>query len=436
MKLLKTITLVLALLLLTAPVLFAQGEAEQTGSTSEQVTVRFLVPRWASTQDVRVERQVAFQSVIDSFEAQYPNVKVQEVVSSASSYDMDVVNQTIDETVEVVWINNPLYPTLQEQGRFADLSDYLTEKDRQDFFSWTTEALESVNGELGGLWHNTDVRLFFYRTDLIPEAPATFDELIEVARELKKSNPEVTPIYFTLAHTDFMTHSWGNFVALGGQAVDQSGTPVVLTGENRAYWEKIFSTYKQMYDEGLIHESAVVARENGAVPLLLSGSVASFIANSNYGVREITAKLPAEEASKWKAAPLPGFSGTAGGKSVSGGWVLAARKDSDPAVQKAAIDFVLHATSFASQRNVNKAGGWTPTRSSVFTSDAFFLNDPYMAVANETLKTSEVRPLVPIMPIISSELTKALGAYVTGSKTLKAALDEADTLIQAEYKAL
>lgn len=436
MKLLKTITLLVALLLVTTPVLFANGAAEQATDTQEQVTVRFLTPRWASTQDVRVERQVAFQSVIDSFEAQYPNVKVEEVVSSASSYDMDVVNQIVDQTVEAVWINNPLYPTLQEQGRFADLSDNLSEADRDDFFSWTFDALEGVNGELGGLWHNTDVRLFFYRTDLIPEAPATFDELIDIARELKKSNPEVAPIFFTLAHTDFMTHTWGNFVALGGKAIDEDGKPVVLTGENRAYWEKIFSTYKQMYEEGLIHESAVVARENGSVPLLLSGSIASFIANSNYGVREITAKLPADEASKWKAAPLPGFSGTSGGKSVSGGWVLAARKDSNPAVEKAAVDFVLHATNFSSQRNVNKAGGWTPTRSSVFTTDTFFQSDPFMAVANEALQTSEVRPLVPIMPIISSELTKALGTYVTGTNSLQNALDEAEAMIQAEYKAL
>jgi hypothetical protein len=37
-----------------------------------QVTVRYLVPQWASSQDSRVERQIAFQSVIDSFHLTYP----------------------------------------------------------------------------------------------------------------------------------------------------------------------------------------------------------------------------------------------------------------------------------------------------------------------------------------------------------------------------
>jgi len=435
MKRTQVISIMLILLLSLSFSVFAQGAAEKPSAEEQQVTIRFLVPRWASTQDVRIERQVAFQSVIDTFEAQYPNVKVEEVVSSASSYDMDVVNQIVDGTVDVVWINSPLYPTLQEQGKFVDLKPLLKAGDDSDFFGWTFDALQSVNGELGGLWHNTDVRLFFYRSDLIEEPVKTFDELIAISRNLKQSNPAISPVFFTLAHTDFMTHTWGNYIALGGTALDESGRPIVLEGKNRTYWEKIFTTYKAMYDERLLHESAIVAREAGAVPLLLSGSLASFIANSNYGVREISAKLPAEEASKWKASLLPGFA-DAQGKSVSGGWVLSARKNSNKAVETAAANFVLHATSTASQRNVNKAGGWTPTRTSVFSSDPFFENDPFMVVANEALKTSQVRPLVPIMPIITAELTKALGSYVSGRSSLDRALNDAQTIIQEEYKAL
>jgi ABC-type glycerol-3-phosphate transport system substrate-binding protein len=116
--------------------------------------------------------------------------------------------------------------------------------------------------------------------------------------------------------------------------------------------------------------------------------------------------------------------------------VLSARKNSNKAVETAAANFVLHATSTASQRNVNKAGGWTPTRTSVFSSDPIFENDPFMVVANEALKTSQVRPLVPIMPIITAELTKALGSYVSGRSSLDRALNDAQTIIQEEYKAL
>jgi multiple sugar transport system substrate-binding protein len=435
MKVYRFLAMVFLVLTVSVAVVFAAGTKEAPAQPG-QVTIRYLVPQWASTKDARIERQVAFQSVIDSFQAQYPNVKLQEVVSTASNYDVDVANQINQSAVEVVWINNPFYPTLQADGKFVNLEPYLSPADKADFFAWTFDALKSVNGKLGGLWHNTDVRLFFYRTDLMPVAPKTYEELIVMAKAIKATKPGISPYFASLGHSDALTHIWGNFEALGGVALDSTGKPVLLDGANRALWERIFKTFKAMMDEGLIPESAALAREAGVVPLLLSGQVASFIANSNYGVREIMAKLPKEEAALWKAANVPGYQGTSGGRSVSGGWVFSARTIEDPAIQKAAIDFVIHSTNFLSQRNVNKAGGWTPTRSSVFTDDPFFQNDRFMVVANEALKTATVRPLKPIMPIIANTLAEALSKYLSGAANLQQALDAANRTIQTEYSSL
>lgn len=435
MKAFRLLSILLALLLAMAGVVFAGGQqAEPEPAAPGQVTVRFLVPQWASTRDARIERQVAFQSVIDSFQAQNPNIRLQEVVSTASSYDVDVANQINAGTVDAVWINNPFYPTLQLEGKFVNLEPYLTPADREDFFGWTVDALKSVNGELGGLWHNTDVRLFFYRSDLIPNAPRTYEEFIPMLQRVRQQNPSISaPFFASLGHTDAITHLWGNFEALGGQPFDADGTPIVLQGANRQAWERIFRSFKEMMDAGLIPESAAVGREAAVVPLLLSGQVASFIANSNYGVREIVAKLPAEEAALWRAANIPGYQGTSGGRSVSGGWVFSARQIDDPVLQDAAVKFVLHATNFMSQRNANKAGGWTPTRNSVFVDDPFFQGDRFMVVANEALRTATVRPLNIMSPIMASALADALSQYLTGSRTLQQALDQANTIIMQEF---
>jgi len=435
MKVYRLLGLMVLVLSLSTANIFANGEKEEPAQPG-QITIRYLVPQWASTKDARIERQVAFQSIIDSFQAKYPHVKLQEVVSTASNYDVDVANQVNQNAVEVVWINNPFYPTLQANGKFVDLEPYLGAADKADFFGWTFDALKSVDGKLGGLWHNTDVRLFFYRTDLMPAAPKTYEDLIVMAKKIKASKTGISPFFASLGHSDALTHIWGNFEALGGVALDSTGKPVLLDGPNRILWERIFQTFKTMIEEGLIPESATVAQGKGVVPLLLSGQVASFIANSNFGVREIIAKLPKEEAVLWQAANVPGYKGTSGGRSVSGGWIFSARKIEDPGVQKAAVDFVLHFTNFMSQRNVNKAGGWTPTRSSVFTDDAFFQKDRFMVVANEALKTSTVRPLKPIMPIIANTLAEALSKYLSGTASLQKALDEANKTIQTEYSAL
>ncbi|MFW5836044.1 MAG: ABC transporter substrate-binding protein [bacterium] len=427
------------LILMFIPVLaFAGGDQEEQAPVQDgEVVVRFMVPRWASTGDVRVERQVAFQSVIDSFEAANPGVRVQEVVSSASNYNIDIANQIDEGTVDVVWVNNPFYPTLQAQGKLADLEPHLSDEDLSDFFGWTIEALKSVNGELGGLWHNTDVRLFFYRDDLVTDAPDTFEDFRPIAEEIQSENPDIAPYFLSLGHTDGMFHMYGNFLALGGQVLDGTGRPVLLEGENRDHWATIFRTYKEWMDAGLIPESAAVSRENGVVPLLLSGEVAAFVGNSNYGVREIEPKLPEEEAARWQAKPVLGFEGSPTGQGLSGGWVISARQiEDDPALQQAAIDFAIHATSFSAMRQTTKAGGWTPTRTSVFTTDTFFSEDRFMAAAAEALESSTVRPLVPISPIFSQVLADSLSVYLTTERSLSDILEEANQTLQAEYENL
>lgn len=434
MKLVRVLSILLLLFVVPAMVFAGGGREEQVQLEEGQILVRFLVPRWASTGDVRIERQVAFQSVIDSFHAANPNVRVQEVISSASNYDVDVANQISEGTVEVVWINNPFYPTLQREGRFANLEPHLSAADREDFFGWTFDALKSVNGELGGLWHNTDVRLFFYRSDLIPNPPTTIEDFIPMARRIRQNNPGVAPYFLSLGHTDAVIHAYGLFHSLGGRMVDDTGRPIVLEGENRQRWARVFQTYKQMMDDGLIPESAAIAREGGVVPLLLAGQVAAFVGNSNFGVREIEPKLPADEAALWRATPVLGLRGAPAGVGVSGGWVISARKiDDNPRLQQAAIDFALHATNFSAQRNTNKAGGWTPTRNSVFTSDPFFSEDRFMAATAVALETSVVRPLVPIGPVVAQALADALGSYLTSGRSLDVILDEANRTILAEY---
>ncbi|MFW5826631.1 MAG: ABC transporter substrate-binding protein [Alkalispirochaeta sp.] len=434
------VSIMVSLVLITGLV-FAGGQEEAPATDTESdetVTVRVLTPRWASTGDVRVERQVAFQSVIDSFEAANPNVRVEEVISSASSYDVDVANQIEEGTVEVVWINNPFYPTLQQQGAFADLEPHLSQEDLEDFFPWTIEALKSVNGELGGLWHNTDVRLFFYREDLISDPPTTLSGLQEELDNVLDENPDLSAPYFvSLGHTDAMFHMYGNFVAMGGEVLDDSGRPILLEGDNLDIWVEIFESYGDLVEDGFIPEGAAAARESGVVPFLLSGDVASFVGNSNYGVREINPKLPEEEAELWQATPVLGYEGHPTGRGLSGGWVYSARKiDDDPDLQQAAIDFVIHATGFSAMRQTTKAGGWTPTRESVFTSDTFFSEDRFMAATAEALENSTVRPLVPVSFVFSQVVSDALSRYISGNDAAREVLEEANEELQTEYENL
>jgi len=65
----------------------------------------------------------------------------------------------------------------------APLNDVVPKEAVTDFIPLLLE-LASVGGYLYGLPRNIDVRLLHYRTDLLSQPPATWDELFEVARSL------------------------------------------------------------------------------------------------------------------------------------------------------------------------------------------------------------------------------------------------------------
>jgi ABC-type glycerol-3-phosphate transport system substrate-binding protein len=58
--------------------LTAAPAAAQDGDT----VVRFLVPQWASSEDRRIERQIAFQAVIDAFNDADNGMRVEEIAGT------------------------------------------------------------------------------------------------------------------------------------------------------------------------------------------------------------------------------------------------------------------------------------------------------------------------------------------------------------------
>lgn len=75
------------------------------------------------------------------------------------------------------------------QLRFlAPLDDLIDGTDLEDFVPLVLE-MASVDGALYGLPRNIDVRLLHYRTDLVASPPATWDELLELAR-MRNSPPD------------------------------------------------------------------------------------------------------------------------------------------------------------------------------------------------------------------------------------------------------
>jgi len=418
----RLLTLAVAIGALAGPAALAQS----------QVTVRYLVPQWASSQDSRVERQIAFQSVIDSFHLTYPQYRLEQIVGPGSQ--VSIAQALADGTIDAAWINHAWYAEWQAAGLFADLTPYLREGTEDAFFDWTIDALRSVDGRLGALWHNTDTPLLFYDTTVIPEAPTTWSELRATAERVFV---ETGKYGISFPMRNFTQFTMGMFHAVGGEVFDAEGRPVAFEGDNRAHLARIFDFYRDLYLTGLAPAASAGANHNEHMPPVYAGDVVAAVSNNNAMTRYLRPNLPPDEVENWSAAPLPHPDEADAGRYVAGGWAVAlVAQPDDPEREAAAAAWIQHMTDVAALRDTNKAGGWVPTRPGVIEADPFYANDPFMVTTVTALNEGGyVVPFDPLYPVVTTAINEAIAQVVSGQLTTAEALDVAAETVQREYEA-
>lgn len=418
-----------------APATPAATEPTAAPAAAEPVVVRFRTPPWASTQDTRVERQVAFRSVIDAFNAAHADRgwSVQEVVADdvAANITADIEAKNVD----AYWFNHGEYGNRARAGQLMDLKPYLDGAEAE-FFPWVQDIYNSLgDGKVYALWHNTDTPLYYYNTEKVPTPPQTWSELMALAEKVR-ADEGGDKYAFVHPYVGWIQMNAGLFSALGGAFVDEAGAPVVFQEPNLGILKGMFQHYVDLVAKKLIPESAIANNQQQMMPDVYAGNVYSFNGNSNYHIRQLKPNLPAEEYAKWSAAPLPRPDAAEAAKYVAGGWMIGAVPTDNPALAEAAAAWVKHATDSAAQANTNKAGGWIPTRPAILEQDAFFKSDPFAQTTLQALGGGYVVPLAPIFTPMTGFIEAALQRAAKGEQSIDDALKQAETETMAEYEAI
>ena len=398
---------------------------------AEDVVVRYLVPQWASTNDRREARQNAFTAVIESFEAANPGIRLEETVGTV---DPVTIAQGVEQgEIDAVWINSNWYPGFQVAGLFANLDDYAADGAFDPFFDWTIDAMRSIDGNVGCLWHNTDTPLVFYDTTAVATPPETWSDVREIATEIRAGGRYGMSYPLML----WTQSNAGLFEGLGGQFVDDSGAPVLFEGNNRAILAEMFAFYQGLMNDDLIPAQNATARHGDHLPPVYAGDVVMFLSNSNAHIRSLEPNLPPGEYENWSAVPLPRPDAAEAPGYVAGGWYMCAVAQPDnPEVEAAAASWVLHATGLDAQTATNAAGGWLPPREDVYETDPMYSENPYLATAFEALSEHGwTKPQVPIYNVINSALNAAASSVMSGQATIDEALDAAEADVMAEFNA-
>src|SRR5262245_11903984 len=127
-----------------------------------------------------------WREIIGRFNSTHPNTQVHLVEGPPSTDSREDMYSTAflagRSGYDIVYCDVVWVPKFAAAGWLLDLTDRLPASDRDDFLPADLEG-GSYKGRLYRLPAFTDAGLLYYRTDLVPQAPQTFQDIIAAASQ-------------------------------------------------------------------------------------------------------------------------------------------------------------------------------------------------------------------------------------------------------------
>jgi len=329
---------------------------------------------------------------------------------------------------DIASIDSFWLPLLAEHVQPLDA--YWPADDQADLLPFTIQTL-SRDGHIYGLWHETDCRVLFYRKDLVPTPPRTWDELLSTASRLSREQHVAGYLYNAGRWEATVFDHLAMFWAQGAELVDASDRPIFGEGANRTAMLRLLGFLHDTIARGASPRSVLGHNDyqqlTGAA---IAGDVAMFL-GGNWQLKDLESGLSPDEFAKWDIAPIPQADAATRSTGTGGWvWVVFAR---DPERRRAAIEFIRSVEAPAHAARISEATGHLPVRRSVYRDFPIFSQDRWYRRFGEMLVDGHARPTVAIYPAISQQLQLAIGDVVSGAKPPEAALDAAWAAVNAEY---
>ena len=324
---------------------------------------------------------------------------------------------------DVASVDSFWMPLFREGGHVQPLNPEWTAEERADFMPFAIDTLSDASGNVYGMWHGTDCRLLFYRKDLVPTPPATWDELLETAGRIAKERGISGYLYNAGRWEGTVFDHLPMFWAQGGELVDADGRPVFGEPPHRERMASVLAFLRDTVKTGASPRAVLAGNDYKQLSAAaIAGDVAMFL-GGNWQLRELQDGLPPAELARWDIAPIP--QRTAGTRATGTGgwiWVVFAKEE---ARRRAAIDLIRFIESPAHVARIEEHTGHLPVRRSLYRDYPLFRDDPWLARFGAMLADARARPAVSIYPALSEQLQTAIGAAVAGTETPEAAVDRA-----------
>ena len=329
---------------------------------------------------------------------------------NAGASDPDVLQ------LDVIWT-----PEFAAAGWILPLDRF--RPDTSAFFPSTIEANRWGDSLYALPWF-ADVGMLYWRTDLMAEPPATFNDLVREARKARRpGGPEYGLVWQGARYEGLITTFVEYLGAYGGRILDEGRVVVNSPQGLRALTEMLDQIYRYR-----VVPRAVLTWQEEQTRFAFQNGQAAFMRNWPYAVPLMQDSTQSRVAGKFSVAPMPAGPGGSHTAAVGGAQLAINRRTEHPEAAWALIDFL---TQPEQMRERARVVGQFPTRTKVY-------DDPDLtsglavrpATVRRIIEYGVPRPVTPIYTQLSEILQIHLHRALTRQAEPAAALARAQAEMQ------
>ncbi|WP_395401242.1 ABC transporter substrate-binding protein [Arthrobacter sp. UC242_113] len=377
------------------PITYVQGKDNSN-------VVRPLVEKWNAAHP---NEKVTFKEQTDQADQQHDDI-VQHFQAKDASYDV------VD--VDVVWTAE-----FAAKGWLQPLKDKMA-FDTSAMLKPTVDAA-SYKGTLYAAPQTSDGALLYYRKDLVPTPPKTWDEMMGMCSIAKQNNIGCYGGQFS-KYEGLTVNASEAINSAGGAVLDPDGKPSLNTAEAKTGLENLAKAYA----DGNIPKEGITFQEEQSRQAFQSGKLL-FLRNWPYVYNLATTEGSSAVKDKLGIAPIPGKDGP--GASTLGGHSMAVSVYSKN--KATALDFLKFMTSEETEKFYATQGSLAPVLGSLYTDAALVKKLPYLPVLKTSIENAVPRPVSPFYPAVTKAIQENAYSAIKGEKPVDTALSDMQKSIES-----
>lgn len=325
---------------------------------------------------------------------------------------------------DITEIDSYIFPLFAQHAKPLDSYTAAAGVKTSDFFPFFQPIMTAGGSNVLALPIHTDVRMLYYRKDLVKTPPSSWAEVLSVGKSLE-SKGRSFEFPAGRGEDPLLCSIWPWYWSLGGEIVDSAGTkPGFASGVGHDAMLQTLGFIKTCVDAGITPKRVSTALvSDDLLPDIIGDRVGMFVGGS-WMVTQMQQQMGSAVAQKWAVAPIPTKSGT-GFKTGSGGWMWSFFASDKKRLQQGA-DFILD--TYISEDGMGRFctdAGYLPARQSVYDS-ASFKGGLFTAEFKDSLaKYAKSRPGVKLYQKISTAMQVAMSSVASGSQSPEQALAQA-----------